>query len=217
VKPLSCSLSATTTILWAGISRKAQSVEFDHSHRLSLICGLYLPAWGGCVAWGSFFAWLEWGLSEVRCLVLRSRNFGIRKPESKSCLCYPPTAQSLNSFSVKGESVPSTANILEGLNKFKHVKYLAYFLSHCSCCYFINNLCKMLVTKNVTVPSIPLPNLVYLHSNLMFRRFSGRSWRATFSHSSSCLANFRITWVKLKREARHFKCLVCSSALSKGP
>lgn len=45
-----------------------------------------------------------------------------------------------------------------------------------------------------------------LHSNLMFLRFSGRSWRAIFNHSSSCLANFLITWVKLwVRENKDWK------------
>lgn len=44
--------------------------------------------------------------------------------------------------------------------------------------------------------------ILRLHSNLMFLRFSGRSWSAIFNHSSSCFANFLITWVKLWTEAR---------------
>lgn len=68
------------------------------------------------------------------------------------------------------------------------------------------------------LPSLPLCSRTsYSHSNLMFRKFSGRSWRATFSHSSSCLANFRITWVKLEREMTHAKCLVCCPVLPTGP
>lgn len=82
--------------------------------------------------------------------------------------------------------------------------------------YFINNPCKIPGTK--MLPSLPpCSQTSYLHSNLMFRKFSGRSWRATFSHSSSCLANFRITWVKLEREMTHARCLVCCPVLPTGP
>lgn len=42
-------------------------------------------------------------------------------------------------------------------------------------------------------------HILCLRSNLIFLRFSGRSWSAILSHSSSCLANFRMTWVKLCR------------------